>query len=32
MNGGAPVTTASKVLRRTLAYATAAPGAWGYLA
>ena len=32
LNGGAPVTTARKVLRRTLAYATAAPGAWGYLA
>ncbi len=31
LNGGAPVTTARKVLRRTLAYATAAPGAWGYL-
>jgi hypothetical protein len=32
LNGGAPVTTARKVLRRTLAYATAAPGTWGYLA
>jgi len=32
LNGGAPVTTARKVLRRTLAYATAAPGSWGYLA
>lgn len=31
LNGGAPVTTARKVLRRTLAYATAAPGSWGYL-
>ena len=31
LNGGAPVTTARKVLRRTLAYATAAPGTWGYL-
>ena len=31
LNGGALVTTARKVLRRTLAYATAAPGAWGYL-
>jgi len=32
LNGGTPVTTARKVLRRTLAYATAAPGTWGYLA
>lgn len=32
LNGGAPVTTARKVLRRTLAYATAASGTWGYLA
>ena len=32
LNGGAPVTTARKVLRRTLAYGTAAPGTWGYLA
>jgi len=32
LNGGAPVTTARKVLRRTFAYATAAPGTWGYLA
>ncbi len=32
LNGGAPATTARKVLRRTLAYATAAPGTWGYLA
>ncbi len=32
LNGGAPVTTARKVLRRTLAYATAAPSTWGYLA
>ena len=32
LNGGAPVTTARKVLRRTLAYATGAPGTWGYLA
>lgn len=32
LNGGAPVTTARKVLRRTLAYATAAPASWGYLA
>ena len=31
LNGGAPVTTARKVLRRALAYATPAPGAWGYL-
>ena len=31
LNGGAPVTTARKVLRRTLAYVTAAPGTWGYL-
>ena len=31
LNGGTPVTTARKVLRRTLAYATAAPGTWGYL-
>ena len=31
LNGGTPVTTARKVLRRTLAYATAAPGSWGYL-
>ena len=31
LNGGAPVTTARKVLRRTLAYATAAPGSWGYV-
>jgi Protein of unknown function (DUF2793) len=31
LNGGVPVTTARKVLRRTLAYATAAPGTWGYL-
>ena len=31
LNGGAPVSTARKVLRRTLAYATAAPGTWGYL-
>lgn len=30
--GGAPVTTARKVLRRTLTYATAALGTWGYLA
>ena len=32
LNGGAPVTTARKVLRRTLAYATAASGTWGCLA
>ena len=32
LNGGASVTTAREVLRRTLAYATAAPGTWGYLA
>ena len=32
LNGGAPVITARKVLRRTLAYATAAPGTWGYVA
>lgn len=32
LNGGSPVTTARKVLRRTLAYATAAPASWGYLA
>jgi len=32
INGGAPATTARKVLRRTLAYATAAPASWGYLA
>ena len=32
LNGGTPVTTARKVLRRTLAYATAAPATWGYLA
>ena len=32
LNGGAPATTARKVLRRTLAYTTAAPGTWGYLA
>ena len=31
LNGGTPVTTARKVLRRTLAYATASPGTWGYL-
>jgi Protein of unknown function (DUF2793) len=31
LNGGTPVTTARKVLRRTLTYATAAPGTWGYL-
>ena len=31
LNCGAPVTTARKVLRRTLAYATAAPSTWGYL-
>ena len=31
LNCGTPVTTARKVLRRTLAYATAAPGTWGYL-
>jgi hypothetical protein len=32
INGGAPVTTARKTLRRTLAYATAATGTWGFLA
>ncbi len=32
LNGGSPVTTARKVLRRTMAYATAAPASWGYLA
>ena len=32
LNGGAPVTTARKVLRRSLAYATAAPSTWGFLA
>ena len=32
LNGGAPVTTARKVLRRSLAYATAAPATWGFLA
>ena len=32
LNGGVPATTARKVLRRTLAYATAAPGTWGYTA
>ncbi|WP_413874577.1 DUF2793 domain-containing protein [Albidovulum sp.] len=32
LNGGSPVTTARKVLRRTLAYATAAPVSWSYLA
>ncbi|MGL6210486.1 MAG: hypothetical protein ACRC14_11730, partial [Paracoccaceae bacterium] len=31
INGGAPTTTARKVLRRTLAYATAATPTWGYL-
>ena len=31
LNGGAPVTTARKVLRRTLAYATAAPATWGFV-
>ena len=31
INGGAPVTTARKVLRRTLAYATAATSSWGWL-
>lgn len=31
LNGGAPVTTARKVLRRTLAFATPAPASWGYL-
>ena len=29
LNGGTPVTTARKVLRRTLTYATAASGTWG---
>ena len=32
LNGGTPVTSARKVLRRTLAYATPAPASWGYLA
>lgn len=32
LNGGQPVTTARKIYRRTLAYATAAPATWGYLA
>jgi hypothetical protein len=32
LNGGAPATTARKVLRRTLTYTTAAPGTWGFLA
>ena len=32
LNGGAPVTTARKVRRLTLAYATAAPVTWGYFA
>ncbi|QLQ20122.1 MAG: DUF2793 domain-containing protein [Exiguobacterium profundum] len=31
INGGAPVTTARKILRRTLSYGTAAPSSWGYL-
>jgi hypothetical protein len=32
INGGAPVTTARKVVRRTLAYATAATSTWGWSA
>jgi hypothetical protein len=32
LNGGAPDNTARKVLRRTLAYATAALGTWRYVA
>jgi hypothetical protein len=32
LNGGTPVTTARKVLRKTLAFATPAPTAWTYLA
>lgn len=31
ISGGNPVTTARKSFRRTLAYGTAAPAAWGYL-
>ena len=31
LNGGAPVTTARKILRRTLTYATAAPATWGFV-
>ncbi|EEW24417.1 DUF2793 domain-containing protein [Rhodobacter ferrooxidans] len=32
LNGGVPVTSARKVLRRTLTYATAAPASWGFVA
>ena len=32
INGGAPVTTQRKIVRRTLAYATAATATWGWLA
>ena len=31
INGGAPVTSARKILRRTLAYATPATSTWGFL-
>ncbi len=31
INGGTPVTTARKVIRRTLTYGTAAPTTWGFL-
>lgn len=31
INGGAPVTTARKILRRSLTYGTAAPSSWGFL-
>lgn len=31
INGGAPVTTARKVLRRGLVFATPAPGTWGFV-
>lgn len=31
INGGAPATAARKTLRRTLAYGTAAPAAWGFV-
>lgn len=30
INGGAPATTTRKLLRRSLAYATAAPSSWGF--
>jgi hypothetical protein len=32
LNGGTPVTTARKVLRKTVAFATPAPTTWTYLA